>query len=236
MYKTISFIIKSIIFLFILLHIIVYITYRYQLKDIDLSAYKIEPTSYKSDYYSVLWVNPRVQASYYAGDANRPKDIKMERIYPIYDIAKYFLNEYYFNKRQTIYPSHKISYSVVNQLSNLRRQQIKKYALQMWISHHFTFKELSNLYFKVSYYGQGFYGLREATQGYFNKREDELNIYEIIMLVALTNAPSSLDPRRHPTKLLEKMNYLIQKLKHSFPLYYEEIKPQTKLPSTLLIL
>jgi hypothetical protein len=230
MYKLISFILKSIIFLFVLLHIIVYILYRHQLKDIDLSIYKTEATSYKSDYYSALWVNPRVRASYYAGDGTRANEIHMETIYPIHDIAKYFIA-----KRNTSDPSRKISYSVVTKLSNLHHQHIKKYAIQMWISHHLTFEETANLYFKMCYYGQGYNGLKEATKGYFNKKENELDIYEIIMLVALTNTPSSLDPKRHPKKLLEKMNYLIQDLKRYFPLYYEGLAPQTELPSTLLI-
>ena len=84
MYKTINFIIKAIIFLFVLLHLLVYVGYRYLLKDIDLSVYKSEPTSYQSNYYSALWVSPKIRPYF----QDRPKNIKMKPIYPIYDISK----------------------------------------------------------------------------------------------------------------------------------------------------
>ena len=65
----------------------------------------------------------------------------------------------------------------------------------MWISHHLTFEETSSFYFKSAYYGQGYHGLEEATKGYFHKKTNKLNTYEVVMLVALTNSPS-LDPKR----------------------------------------
>jgi len=51
------------------------------------------------------------------------------------------------------------------------------------------------------------------------------------MLIALTNAPASLDPKRHPKRLLKEMNILISRLKHNFPLYYEDLSFQKELPT-----
>ena len=226
MYKFISFIIKTTIVLFILLHIVVYALYRYQLKDIDVNIYKIKQHSYTADYYTVLWVNQKTQPSFMTANHRiKFRDIEIEPIYPIYDVMSYFFNKHYFP-----HPSRKISYSVVNNLSDLRHQHIKKYAIQMWISHHLTFEELSNLYFTAMYYGQKYTGIEHATKGYFDKKSNELNTYDVIMLVALTNAPTNLAPKRHPKKLLRKMNSLINKLKDTFPLYYKDLTYQTKLP------
>jgi hypothetical protein len=227
MYKTISLFLKAIIFLLLLLHLIFYIVYCYQLKDIDLSVYTTKQKIYKLDYHVVLWTNLKISSSYTKDDKNRAKNIRMNPIYPTYDIATYFLN-----KKHSSPPSQKISYLVVNNLSKLRNERIKKYAIQIWLSHHLTFEEISSLYFNICYYGQGYYGLKEATTGYFNKKSNELT-YEIVMLVALTTAPSYLNPKRHPKKLLEKMNHLISKLKRNFPQYYENLIYQKKLPYLL---
>lgn len=216
MYKLMSFITKTTVFLFILLHLLIYVVYRYQLKDIDLSVYKVQKNAYPSDFYTVLWVLPnRTRIS---------SDIQMQPIYPLYDITHYF-----FTKHNSTSPSHTISYWVVNSLSKLRNQRVKKYAVQIWLTHHLSFKEVANLYFQNSYFSHNWVGLEEASKGYFNKKPKELNTYEIIMLVALTTAPSSLDPQRHPEKLLAKMNMLINRLKENFPLYYEKLDCLKKL-------
>ena len=213
MYKVVNFTIQTTLFLFVLLHLLLYVAYHYQLKDVDLSVYKAEKKSYKSDYYTVLWMNAVTRPS---SDKYRFNDMKMQAIYPIDDIVRYF-----FMKHNASSPSHKISYWLVSSLSKLRHQQVKKYAIQIWLSHHLSVEEVATLYFKNSYYGHDWFGLEEASKGYFNKNPNELNIYEVIMLVTLTTAPSSLDPKRHPQKLLVKMNSLITKLKRNFPLYYK---------------
>jgi len=85
-YKIINFSLKAIIFLVILLHLVVYGIYRYELKDIDLTVYTVQQASYKSDYYSTLWVFPKTRPLVH----KKPTDIKMKPIYPIYNIAEYF--------------------------------------------------------------------------------------------------------------------------------------------------
>ena len=212
MYKVVNFTIKTTLFFFVLLHLLLYVAYRYQLKDIDLSVYKAEKKAYKSDYYTILWMSSVTQSS---SDKYRFNDMKMQAIYPIHVVR------YFFMKHNASRPSHQISYWLVSSLSKLRHQHVKKYAIQIWLSHHLSFEEVATLYFANSYYGHDFFGLEEASKGYFNKNPNELNIYEIIMLVTLTTAPSSLDPKRHPKNLLVKMNSLITKLKRNFPLYYE---------------
>jgi len=223
-YKIINFSVKVIIFLVILLHLVVYGIYRYELKDIDLTVYTAQQALYKSDYYSTLWVFPKTRPLVH----KKPTDIKMKPIYPIYDIAEYFMGNHIVD------PSYKISYWVVNNLSKLRHQHIRKYAIQVWLSHHLTLEATANLYLKSAYYGHGYSGLEAATKGYFQKKPNELNHYEIVMLVALTYSPSSLNPKRHPKKLLEKMNELIFKLKYNFPLYYKNLTYQKRLPSSLI--
>lgn len=78
-YKFISFIVKSTIFLLPLGHLLLYAWYRYELHKVDLNLYTAKIDNYKSDYYAVLWAKEkRYKKSVYE------KGIEMKPIYPIY--------------------------------------------------------------------------------------------------------------------------------------------------------
>ena len=51
-------------------------------------------------------------------------------------------------------------------------------------------KEIFELYVNTIYFGNGYYGIYEASQGYYGKEPSELNDYEAIMLAGVPNAPS----------------------------------------------
>ena len=51
-------------------------------------------------------------------------------------------------------------------------------------------KEIFELYVNTIYFGNGYYGIYEASQGYYGKEPSELNDYEAIMLAGIPNAPS----------------------------------------------
>ena len=54
--------------------------------------------------------------------------------------------------------------------------------------------EILELYFNTSYFGDGYYNLKEASLGYFSKMPSELNDYEATMLAGVPNAPSVYAP------------------------------------------
>lgn len=54
--------------------------------------------------------------------------------------------------------------------------------------------EILELYINTSYYGDGYYNIKEASLGYFNKLPSELNDYEATMLAGVPNAPSVYAP------------------------------------------
>lgn len=59
----------------------------------------------------------------------------------------------------------------------------------------YTKNEILELYLNVIYYGSGYYGVGEATQGYFSKTPSQLDGREATLLAGIPNAPSiySLD-------------------------------------------
>lgn len=52
-------------------------------------------------------------------------------------------------------------------------------------------EEIIALYANTVYFGDGYYGLKEAAEGYFDKSVDELTEDEITLLAGIPNAPSA---------------------------------------------
>lgn len=54
--------------------------------------------------------------------------------------------------------------------------------------------EILELYVNTIYFGDGYYGIQEASKGYFNKDANDLTLYEATMLAGVPNAPSLYAP------------------------------------------
>ena len=50
--------------------------------------------------------------------------------------------------------------------------------------------EILELYLNLMYFGNGYYGIYDAAEGYFDKTPDDLTLYEATYLAGLPNAPS----------------------------------------------
>lgn len=50
--------------------------------------------------------------------------------------------------------------------------------------------EILELYLNLMYFGNGYYGIYDAAEGFFDKTPDELTLYEASYLAGLPNAPS----------------------------------------------
>lgn len=53
------------------------------------------------------------------------------------------------------------------------------------------------LYVNTSYFGDGYYNIKEASKGYYNKLPSELNDYEATLLAGVPNAPSVYAPTKN---------------------------------------
>lgn len=54
--------------------------------------------------------------------------------------------------------------------------------------------EILELYVNTIYFGDGYYGIQEASKGYFGKDAKDLTLYEATMLAGVPNAPSLYSP------------------------------------------
>ncbi len=65
--------------------------------------------------------------------------------------------------------------------------------------------EILELYLNTSYFGDGYYNVREASLGYFGKEPNQMKNYEAIILAGIPNAPSVYAPT---SPFIFKKNYL----------------------------
>lgn len=54
--------------------------------------------------------------------------------------------------------------------------------------------EILELYVNIIFFGNGYYGIKEATEGYLKKEPEDINLSEATMLAGIPNAPSVYAP------------------------------------------
>ncbi len=82
-------------------------------------------------------------------------------------------------------------------------------------------KEIFEIYVNTIYFGNGYYGICEAAEGYFEKTPSELSDYESVMLAGLPNAPTDFSQDSALAK--ERMNYVLKCMKKCGKITSEEM-------------
>lgn len=62
---------------------------------------------------------------------------------------------------------------------------------------NYSKETILELYINTMYFGQGYYGIYEASKGFFNKLPSELSDYESTYIAGIPNAPSIYSSKRH---------------------------------------
>ena len=69
--------------------------------------------------------------------------------------------------------------------------------LALELEQKYTKDEILELYVNSIYFGDGYYSVGEASEGYFGKPASEMNDYECTLLAGVPNAPSKYAPSRN---------------------------------------
>ncbi len=72
--------------------------------------------------------------------------------------------------------------------------------------------EIFALYVNTIYFGDGYYGIAQASQGYFGKTVDQLTEAEAVMLAGLPQAPSAYSPTTAPDLAYQRMQQVLEKM------------------------
>lgn len=66
------------------------------------------------------------------------------------------------------------------------------------LEHELSKDQILELYLNTSYFGNGYYSVKEAAKGYFEKEPMDMDEFESIMLAGIPNAPSVYAPNKNP--------------------------------------
>lgn len=72
--------------------------------------------------------------------------------------------------------------------------------------------EILELYFNTIYFGDGYYGIKEACQGYLNKNPKDMTLSDATMLAGVPNAPSVYAPTKNPDLTKKRQNKVISSM------------------------
>jgi len=72
--------------------------------------------------------------------------------------------------------------------------------------------EILELYFNTIYFGEGYYGIKEASNGYYNKEPKDLSLYEATLLAGVPNAPSVYAPTVNPDLAKSRQGKVIRSM------------------------
>ena len=66
--------------------------------------------------------------------------------------------------------------------------------LSIWLEMRFSKEQILSIYLNRVYLGSGTYGVQAASEKYFNKKVEELSLYECALIASLLKAPSKYNP------------------------------------------
>ncbi len=92
-------------------------------------------------------------------------------------------------------------------------RKIKEAILALKIEHELSKEDIIERYLNEISYGNNYFGVKTAANGYFHKELSALTLKESAMLVGIPNAPSFYNPLRHYKRALNRANNVLYRMK-----------------------
>lgn len=77
---------------------------------------------------------------------------------------------------------------------------------------NYSKNEILELYVNTCYFGDGYYGIYEASHGYFDKEPKDLTLYESTILAGIPNAPSVYSPTVNPELCKQRQKQVLNSM------------------------
>jgi membrane peptidoglycan carboxypeptidase len=90
--------------------------------------------------------------------------------------------------------------------------ELKQVVLAVKLNITYSKSKILDLYAEVAYYGHGFYGLQQASCGYFGHPAKDLTVTQGAMLAGVVNAPSVDDPISDPGNARVRLEHVLARM------------------------
>jgi penicillin-binding protein 1A len=91
-------------------------------------------------------------------------------------------------------------------------RKIKEAILATRMEKKLSKDEILYIYLNQIYLGAGAYGVQLASESYFGKGVDQLNLAEMTMLAGLPKAPNTYSPIKHMDRAKERQSYVLERM------------------------
>lgn len=90
--------------------------------------------------------------------------------------------------------------------------QLKAVGLAFKLEQRYSKAHILSMYMNAIYYGHGYWGVGRASRGFFGRPADQLSWSQAALLAGLPQAPSLLDPVRHPAAARARRRAVVHEL------------------------
>lgn len=111
--------------------------------------------------------------------------------------------------------------------------KFKEWITASKLEYNYTKEEIAAMYLNVVEFGSLSFGIKSASQTFFNKLPSELSIQEAAVLVGVVNAPTKYSPVMNPNNSLARRNVVISRLAKSGAISQFECDSLSALPIEL---
>lgn len=91
-------------------------------------------------------------------------------------------------------------------------RKVKDFILAQRIEEKLNKKEILYLYLNQVYLGGGYYGIKAAAHGYYNKELKDMSVAEAAMLAGLLVAPGKYSPYVNPQAARKRQHYVLERM------------------------
>ena len=91
-------------------------------------------------------------------------------------------------------------------------RKVAEVFMALEIEKNYDKDEILELYLNTSYFGDGYYTIKDACKGYFDKEPMQMTDYEAIMLAGIPNAPSVYAPTKNPDLAKQRQKQVMEKM------------------------
>ncbi len=100
---------------------------------------------------------------------------------------------------------------------NLSTPQLVIRKFQEWVTatkleYNYSKDEIIAMYLNTVFYGHNSYGIKKASETFFNLEPKDLNIEQAALMAGVVNAPSRFSPIRNPERALQRRNLVISQM------------------------
>ena len=121
-----------------------------------------------------------------------------------------------FSNQELIEGGSTITQQVAKNVFFTQEESIKRKSAELFASidleKNCSKEEIFALYVNTAYFGNGYYGIKEACNGYYNKEPKDLDLSEASMLAGVPNAPSVYAPTKNSDLARKRQQHVLRKM------------------------